>query len=181
MKRVFFLFAALIVLQSCVETKPFRVGENIDDSHKIVNMGNIESSIDSVAKSICSIEPTNAAMCDFIDTLNGKIDDNGKYLSFDLKNRILKKCNKRIDTVDCTKWINMKNKKLTLKPQKGFKYFILGTYRYREGGYDLFVKVLDLKKKSSATIAAKRIYNCKIEFDINRLHIPKKVVIEPIW
>ncbi len=181
MKKVFFLLAALIILQSCVETKPFRVGDNIDASHKIVNMDNIEPSIDSIVDYICSNKLTNVAMCDFVDTLNNKIDDSGRYLSFNLKSRVIKRCNINIKIGDYGKWINMKNKKLIVKTQKGFKYFILGTYRYRDGGYDLFVRVLDLNKDSITVTFAKRICNDKIEFNIDTLHIPQEVVIEPIW
>ena len=183
MKRYAFLLAIALILflSSCVETRPFRVGGDIDNKNQIVHMDNLEPTITSIAKSICADNLTNIAIGDFIDTLNNEVDKNGQYLAFDLQNKMLKICKTRITSVNNAEWITKRNNKFIIKPQPGFDYFILGTYGYTVKGYDMFVRVINLKTDKTTVLFAKKICNKKIEFDLDRLHIPHEVVIEPLW
>ncbi len=183
MKVIVFLFGvfAVFILQSCINIKPFHIGDNIDIKTRISYMDNLEDTMNSIAESICKDNITNIAMGDFIDTLNKRVTKDGKYLSFDLKSKLERICSARVSLIDNAKWLQNKNGQTIITPKNHFKYFIYGTYAYTYKGYAMFVKVINIKTKKTVLLFAKKICNKQAVFDIDRLHIPKEVILEPLW
>lgn len=183
MKKFVFLFTILIgfTLQACVNLRPFSVGDNIDIKNRIAYMDNLESTMNSIAAAICKDNITDIAVGNFIDTLNKRVTQDGRYLAFDLKTKLWSICKADASVIDNSKWLKQNSSNTTIVPQKGFNYFIYGTYAYTYKGYAMFVKVINLKTRKPVELFAKKICNKKAVFDIDRLHIPRRVVIEPLW
>ncbi len=183
MKNVVFFSILLIslILSSCVQLKPFKVGNNIDIKNRIIYMDNLEQTMHSIAKQICKDNITNIAINNFIDTLNKRVTDDGKYLALDLKNKLWQLCRAKTTIINNSQWLKQTANNTIIKPHGNFSYFIYGTYEYTYRGYAMFVKLINIKTKTNIKLFAEKICNKKAIFDIDALHIPQEIVIEPLW
>ncbi len=177
------ILCVIMVLSSCVDTKPFEVGGNIDAEYDIVNMNNLEPTLKSVAKRICLDNLSGKmAVGYFIDRLNyNRIDAEGRYIAKDLADMIRSRCGMPLEVIDPEKNVSFEEEKTVVKPVAGFRYFLLGTYRYSNKGYNMFIRIVDMHTGTVVDSIARRICNRRLEFSIEPLHIPQKVIIPIPW
>ncbi len=177
------LFLITLVISSCIDTRPFEVGSNIDAEYDIVNMNNLEPTLKSVAKAICTDNLTGKmAIGYFIDRLNyNSVNAEGRYIAKDLAERLASRCRMNVELVDSLPYVTFEKKQTVIKPIKGFDHFLLGTYRYENKGYNMFIRIVNPKSGKTIEEFAKRICNREIEFDIEPLHIPERVIIPLPW
>ncbi len=175
MKR-FIAIALLIFLTSCVNLKPFSVGEDIDASWQIRYADTLNKSFLKLTQELCPIvSNSRVAVLDFVDKNSNIVDENGKYLAFLLTNDLNDNCSCMAYDKDLPQWFDYKNMDLKGYPEDKYEFAIIGSYRYENGCYDVFVRLVDLKEGMVYKTFAFVVYNKRIHFSVEPLTIPNYV------
>ena len=175
MKR-FIAIALLFFLTSCVNLKPFSVGEDIDASWQIRYADTLNKSFLKLTQELCPIvSNSRVAVLDFVDKNSNIVDENGKYLAFLLTNDLNDNCSCMAYDKDLPQWFDYKNMDLKGYPEDKYEFAIIGSYRYENGCYDVFVRLVDLKEGMVYKTFAFVVYNKRIHFSVEPLTIPNYV------
>jgi len=171
--RKFIVVALLIFLTSCVNLRPFNVGENVDASWQIRYADTLDKSFLKLTQGLCPIvSNSKVAVLDFVDQNSNVIDENGKYLAFLLTNDLNNKCSCMAYDEGLPQWFDYKNMDVKNYPVDKYEFAIIGSYRYENGCYDVFVRLVDLKEGIVYKTFAFVVYNNKAHFSLQPLTIP---------
>ncbi len=179
MNRYLFTFLVIIsiFIQSCVDFRPFRVGDNIDNDWKISNLSATKKALNIAAEYLCYNDKAmeNIAVGYFVG-LDSDDTYEGELLAYDFQDSLMNKCKLKTYTLNTLDYVDNSNyMKLVKKPDKKYEYLVYGIYRYRNKGYDLSIVIYNLNKMEVVKVLRERImiHNAKIE--INTLHIPQEI------
>ncbi|AEA33240.1 hypothetical protein [Hippea maritima] len=175
MKRFILFVAVILFLNGCINTKPFRVGDNVDAIWQIKNLDETKEKFSTLAKSMCLyVNNSKVAIVDFIDDNSHYIDSNGKYLSFLLTEDLNKLCKTTAYYEGLPLWFDYKKLKLSKYPEK-YEFAIVGDYLYSDHCYSVFVRLIDLKEGVLLKDFDFSIGRKGVDFSVEPLSIPNDV------
>ncbi len=174
--KKFIVIVLLVFLTSCVNLKPFSVGENVDTSWQIRYADTLDKSFLKLTNNLCPIvSNSKVAVLDFVDRNSNFVDENGKYLAFLLTENLNNNCSCMAYDEGLPKWFDYKDMNLKDYPEDKYEFAIIGSYRYENGCYDVFVRLVDLKEGMVYKTFAFVVYNNKAHFSVEPLTIPNYV------
>ena len=182
MKRYFFfaLFVLLLTLSSCVDTKPFRVGDNIDSDWHIINLKSTSKVLDNAANRICFSNKAmkNVAVGYFVSSDFHSLYE-GRILAERLQDKLVAQCGLSTYIVDTYKYLDTKDYgKIIKRPNRQYEFLVYGNYIYMNKGYDLNVVVEDLNRLKPLKTWRYRIPLRSFSIEINTLHIPQEIDLQ---
>ncbi len=180
-KPVFFFiyFAFFFALYGCVNLNPYRVGDNIDDKNSISYAVNLPCVINDMSKQICNDsrldKKCKIGLSDFLNTNDMHIDKDGLYMK-NLLYDDLSRCSLNVEKTDFKEWFEVKKNDVEFLNRKtDTRYFIVGTYFYCDKQYRIIIRAVDTKTDKVLTLSQKNISVKEINFDLNRLDIPREI------
>ncbi len=174
--KKFILIALLIFLTSCVNLKPFSVGEDVDASWQIRYTDTLNGMFLLQSRKLCHYVMGNkVAILDFIDLNSNIINENGRYLAFLLTNDLNDGCNCKAYYRGLPKWFDYKNMDVKGYPKNKYRFAVVGSYKYENRCYDVFIRLIDLKDGVVCKTFAFVVHNDKMRFSIEPLTIPNYV------
>ncbi len=176
MRTIFVLAVLVFVLSSCIDKRPFSVGSDIDASWQIRYAKTLDKQFLKVAKKMCGIvKNSKVGVVDFVDLNSDIVDENGRYLAYLLSKDLEGSCPCMAYYLGLPNWFNYKTMELNNYPTDRYEFAVLGTYKYDDGCYDVFIRVVDLKEGVLFKTYGFVVSNKKVRFGIEPLHIPDYV------
>ncbi|WP_035586846.1 hypothetical protein [Hippea jasoniae] len=174
--KIFLIFLVAIALYSCVNLKPFEVGDNIDASWQLRNLTSFDKEIGKFAKTICPVVKNSRLISvDLYNENSGFIDENGEYAGYLIARKLNQLCEVYAEYVSHPKWVEFNNSIEIKNPPESFDYAVVGSYKYYNHCWDVNLELVDLKNgivaKTYSFVASKK----SIKFSIEPLHIPSEV------
>lgn len=175
MKKLLLIFL-VFVLVSCVNTRPFQVGGDIDASWQLRYEKTLDEQFRDLTRRLCPlVSNSKIAVLDFVGLNSDTIDRNGKYVAYLLSNDLNDMCECTPYYVGTPSWFDYKDMKISGYPRGRYEFAIVGSYRYDNGCYDVFVRLIDLREGIVFKTYAFVVSNKKVRFSIEPLHIPNYV------
>lgn len=174
--RKFILIALLIFLTSCVNLKPFSVGEDVDASWQIKNLHDTAVKFSELSKSMCRyVNNSRLAVLDFVNDNSNYIDSNGKYLAFLLSEDLDKNCQTNARYEGSPSWFDYKHLIIKSTRPNSYDFAIVGDFIYYNHCYFVYVRIVDLKLNIIAKAFQFPVARYNINFSIEPLTIPNYV------
>jgi hypothetical protein len=183
MDRYFFysiLLGLTLILQSCVDLSPYRVGDNVDRQWSILQAKGVDEELNKTAGYICysNTAMKNIAIGIFATHTTAEHYD-GIVLAQRLKDKLIDKCGLSTYTINTYQYLDKKNYgKLIKQPPKKYEFLVYGYYRYIDRGYDFHIIIADLKSMKIIKSVHSQIPLHKLRFDIDTLHIPQEIELQ---
>lgn len=181
MKRSYFiLFFILLILNSCIDTKPFRVGDNLDYTWHISNISSTDSKLDDAASYICNLRSTLRQLAvGYFTSRDFNNPYESKILAIKLQNKLKKQCGIISELIDTYQYIDFKNFDVIIKkPSKNYSFMVYGNYTYFNKGYNLNIIVYRLQDLKILEILRYRIPVHNLNIDINKIEIPREINLQ---
>lgn len=170
------LLSVLIAVSSCVNVKPFRVGDNIDADWQIKNLHATAVKFSEVSKQMCRyVNNSRLAVLDFVDDNSNYIDSNGKYLAFLLSEDLNKNCQTTARYEGSPDWFDYKHLIIKNTHPDRYEFAIVGDYIYYNHCYFVYIRIIDLKLNTIARTFHFPVGRQGVDFSIEPLHIPNDV------
>ena len=174
--RFLLFFLLLLFLSSCVNTKPYSVGSDIDAEWHLRYQKNLDREFLELTRQLCPyIKSSRVAILDFVNENSNVIDEDGRYAAYLLSEDLNKYCPTTSYYLGFPDWFDYKH--LTVKnwPSDRYEFSIIGSFKYENGCYNIFVRLLDLKMGLVFKTFSLGVYSKKTQFSIEPLNIPNYV------
>ena len=174
--RLVLPFLLLLFLASCVNLKPYSVGSDIDAEWHLRYQESVDKEFLELANRICPyVKNSRLAVLDFVDENSNVVDEDGKYAAYLLAQDLNAYCPTTSYYLRHPDWFDYKHLTVKNYPSDRYEFLILGSFKYENGCYDIFVRLIDLKEGLVFKTFSLGVYGKKRRFSIEPLNIPNYV------
>ena len=172
MRTVVFFILISFLLYSCVNTKPFYVGEDVDAQNQLKNITKTVELINKMAVQICPfVQKGRVAVVDFIKYRESQANGNGRFLAYQLTKAINKHCLAYAEYLQSPDWFDTEKLSISHFP-KNYDYIIVGSYRYLDKIFFVYASLIDTRLKSEVKTFSFKMSIKRVRFSLEPLNIP---------
>ncbi len=174
--RLLLSFLLLLFLASCVNLKPYSVGSDIDASWHLRYQKSLDKEFLKLAEQLCPfVKNSKVAILDFVNENSNVVDEDGRYAAYLLSEDLDKYCPTTSYYLRLPSWFDYKHLVVKSYPSDKYEFLVLGSFKYENGCYDIFVRLIDLKEGLVFRTFSLGVYGKKRRFSIEPLNIPNYV------